>query len=581
MAVSQTLSVTNVADSVNNSANTSRVRILWQSTQSGDSWNGYTRVAKYYVSVNGGAEVEYTVSYTLPKGTTNTIVDTTITVPHKPDGTGTVSVRTWMDTSISAGVITKSQTIELTYIPRASTIASVSNVTLGNACTVKWYPQSKGFSFKIVFLIGDWWYITELIRPNTTSIYTYDAYKIPLEAANYIPNSKVADMTVELYTYSNEAGTIKVGTEASTSCKVYIPENESTLPTVGMSLSPISSLSEDFNGLYIQNKTRVQANFADSKAKYGASILSASMSVDGKEYGEHYQSDLLSKSGTISVKGTVTDSRKFSSSITQNINVIAYSKPSLIPYTGETSIVCKRCDSNGDFNPLGEHLRIKAGRQYSKVMADNSQKNFCTMRFKYKVEGTTSWAERTILAESDTADSVDAILTDITLSKTTTYLVQIEVVDKVGESSSTLITIPTADVTVHLRAGGKALGVGKYAERDYIVDIDDEWEVNVRGTLGVGHIKAIDVYDGKDFNSLIYKTGHYTSKSSPTGALSTNYPINETGVLEVISAMEYNKASGTWWGFAYQTYRTYTGKVYMRSYYSTTGWGAWKQVTFT
>ena len=37
MSVSQYLSVTEVAGSVDNSANTSKVRILWQSTQSGES----------------------------------------------------------------------------------------------------------------------------------------------------------------------------------------------------------------------------------------------------------------------------------------------------------------------------------------------------------------------------------------------------------------------------------------------------------------------------------------------------------------------------------------------------------------
>ena len=65
MAVYQSLSVTEVAGSQNINNNTSKVRILWTSTQSGDSWNGYTKTAYYYVSINGGAEVAYPVTYTL------------------------------------------------------------------------------------------------------------------------------------------------------------------------------------------------------------------------------------------------------------------------------------------------------------------------------------------------------------------------------------------------------------------------------------------------------------------------------------------------------------------------------------
>lgn len=588
MAVNQTLSVTEVAGSVNNSANTSKVRITWQSTQTGDSWNGYTKIAKYYVSINGGAETEYSVSYTLPKATTKTILDTTITVNHKSDGSGTVKVRTWMDTGINAGEIEKSETINLTTIPRASTLSYVSNVTLSNICTVRWTPLSKDFRYKIKFSVGSWSLTSAAIHPNITTLYTNASYGISLDAAHQFPNSKEAKMTVTLYTYSDEACTKQVGTESTAQCRVTIPENKYTLPTVKMSLSPIHTLSEEFNGLYIQGKTKVQASFTGSEAKYSASIKSYSLNVNGKEQVDPNLSELLLVSGTIPVNGTVVDSRGCSASLPQDITVIPYSKPSIIPYSGENSIICKRCDSNGNISPSGTYLRIKAGRQYSKVTAEGIQKNFCLMRIKYRTESSTSWSGwTTILAKDNASDSVDAILTGINLSTSNTYLVYIEVVDDVGESSSTIITIPTADVTVHLREGGKALGIGKYAEKDNIVDIDDEWEVNARGDLRVGktfypsHIASIDAYSNKDFNELIYKTGYYTGTAAPSSVACSNYPINETGLLEVISAMKQNATTLVWWGFAYQTYRSHTGKVYMRSYFSDSGWTAWKQVTFT
>lgn len=574
MSVSQSLLVTEVSGSADIASNTSKVRILWQSTQSGDSWNGYTRIAKYYVSINGGAEKEYSVSYTLPRNATKTIVDTTITVPHNDDGTGSVRVRTWMDTSISAGVVEKTAAINLFNIPRASTISYVSDVvTLGNVCTVRWTPYSKNFYFKLEFWVGGWWHYEEFIHPNTTSLYTHASYSIPIEVAEKFPNSKDADMVVTLYTYSDAACTKNIGNASPVTCKVIIPEIGATLPNVVMSLSPVSTLSEQFNGLYIQNKTRVQARFTGSTAKYGASVVSCAMGVDWKTYyNEPYLSDVIAIYGTIPVYGTVTDTRGCSTSIGQNITVIPYSKPSLLPYTGESSIVCQRCDPNGNLSPSGTCLRIKAGRQYSKVMADGAQKNFCSIQFRYKTEGATSWiSQKTILAEGDTADSVDAILTGINLSLSSTYIVQIEVIDTIGESYSTLITIPTADVTVHLRAGGKAIGVGKYAEQDNIVDIDDEWKLNVRGMLRANHIEAIDLYDGKDFNDLSTKTGYYNSASAPESVGCSNYPINLSGVLEVISG----------YGFAFQTYRTYNGIIYTRSYFVTIGWTEWKQVNFT
>jgi hypothetical protein len=369
---------------------------------------------------------------------------------------------------------------------------------------------------------------------------------------------------------------------------VYLPENENTLPTVAMNISPISTLLDTFKGLYIQNKTKVKADFTGSEAKYSASISSYSMSVNGKSYGDPYQSDLLSKSGTISVIGTVKDSRGCSESVPKGIIVIPYSKPSIIPYNGEKSIVCKRCITDGTVSSSGTYLRIRVGRQYSKVMANDVQKNFCLMRLQYKVDGATSWTSwTTIIDKNDASDSVDTILTGINLAPSITYLVRIEVVDDIGESSSILITIPTADCTYHLRKGGKAIGIGKYAEKDYVLDIDDEWELNARGNARVGgtlypsHIASIDAYSYKDFNELVYKTGYYTGTSAPSSASCKNYPIDETGMLEVISAMAQNKETLAWWGFAYQTYRTHTGLIYVRSYFSSTGWTAWKKVTLT
>ena len=195
MSVTQTLSVTEVAGSVNTSANTSKVRILWQSTQSGESWNGYTRTAKYYISVNGGAETEHSVSYTLPKNSTKTILDVTTTVTHKDDGSGTIKVRTWMDTSISAGVVEKSQSLTLTTIPRASTITSASERVLGNACYIKWTPKAKDFRYKLKFALGSFSYTTEAIHPNTTSAYAYTGYTIPLTVANQLPSAKSGAMS--------------------------------------------------------------------------------------------------------------------------------------------------------------------------------------------------------------------------------------------------------------------------------------------------------------------------------------------------------------------------------------------------
>lgn len=479
MAVSQTLSVTEVANSQNVSSNTSKVRILWQSTQTGDSWNGYTKTAKYWISINGGAETEYQVSYTLPKGTTKTILDTTITVTHKDNGSGTVKVRTKMDTGISAGVVEKSKEITLTTIPRASEISSATAVTLANNCSVKWTPKSASFRYKLKFALGNWSYTTGAIHPNTTSAYTYTGYAIPMDVAKQITSSKTGTMTVTLYSYSDSGATKQIGSADSATFTVTVPALN---PEVDMTLSPVGSLPSDFAGLYIQGKTKVKAALR-AEGQYGASINSYSVKVDGKSYGsgDGYTSGYLAKAGKVTVTGYATDSRGYEGSTPKDIEVLPYAKPQILPISSEVAF---RCDQDGNPTDSGTYLKIRARRVYSKVTNGMVAYNTCEIRYRYKAVSATNWsAWVTILPGNRDGDEVEtgALLGGV-LSVQSTYEVQVQAIDDLGEYAETTITIPTDSVHMHRTKNG--LGLGKYCEGENLLDVG--WDARFHGEVMVG-----------------------------------------------------------------------------------------------
>ena len=251
MAVSQSLKLTEV--SYNESDNTSKVRILWQSTQTGESRNEYTRTAYYYVSINGGAETKYSVSYTLPRGTTKTIVDSTITVNHRSDGTGTVAVRTWMDTDISAGVVELDDTIELTKIGRASIITSASAVVLGEqSTTIKWTPASSFHAYKIVLKIGAWGWTSEMISPRRTTEYAWKSPVLSLDLASEIPgDTRNGEMEAILYTFESASSTAIIGS-SSKLFSVTVPKDSLTIPTARLTIQPVNSLRAPFDSMYLQ-----------------------------------------------------------------------------------------------------------------------------------------------------------------------------------------------------------------------------------------------------------------------------------------------------------------------------------------
>lgn len=538
MAVSQALTVTEVANSQSVANNTSKVRILWQSIQTGPSYNGNTRTAYYWVSINGGAETKYSLSYTLPSATTKTILDTTITVTHKDDGSGTVKVRTWMDTDISAGVVEQSQTLTLTTIARASTISSASNVTLGNACSVKWTPKSKDYYYKLVFALGDFTKTITGIAPKTTSAYTYTGYKIPIDgvAQEITDNPPKGTMKVTLTTHTASSCTSanQIGSADAETFTVTVPENSSTKPTVSMTLSPVSALEAPFDSLYIKGKTKVQASFTGS-GKYGADIDSYKVSVDGKSYGSPYKSSLLSTIGDITITGTATDSRGFTNTDKETITVIDYGAPTLLPVSGEKAIVCGRCDKDGNLTTSGTSLKIRAKRNYSKVMADGVQNNFCIIRYRIIPEGSkfsddTGWV--TILEKSAASDEVTMKIAGVVASVETAYIVQVGVIDDVGESAAIQFPIPTDFVTVDIPENlkGRRIGFLRYAQdsNEPGIDVGAPIYGGSIDSLKLGTLLAATETTPISLND--YKTpGCYYSPNAANSQYITDSPYTEGG----------------------------------------------------
>ena len=500
-------------------------RIVWSSVANADTNSSSVTAALYYKRNNTGFTTSGTGSFSITiggvkKSASKTMsitgsawtlaIEATVTVTHDADGgkditisaAGSIPSTTLSSTSCS-------DTVSLDTIPRASSITSAGAVTLGKACAVKWTPLSKAFRYKLKFVLGEWSYTTGAIHPNTTSDYSYSGYTIPLDVAYQLPKAKTGTMTVYLYTYSDSGATKQVGSASSKTFTVTVPANESTNPAVSMALSPETSLGNPFSSLYIQGLTKVKAIFG-GEGKYSADISSYKMTVLGKSYGSPYQSDYLSQAGTVTVTGRATDTRGYYTDVPQDITVIPYAKPEILPASGTAAIVCARCDATGKLTASGTYLKIKARRSYSKVTSGGVQKNFCEIRYRYRAESATSFSSWvTLLAKNSTeSDTVDSeAIADIVSSVKTTYVIEIGVVDDIGKTASVKMVVPTDTVVVHLRRGGKAIGLGKYAEEDGVVDIAEELTLRVRGKLEVLGVEWISLGLSSNVSEATEETG--------------------------------------------------------------------------
>lgn len=508
-------------------------------------------------------------------------ISATETIPHNDDGTKTITIKA---AGSVAGTTLRSTscsgTVTLQTIPRASTISIASRVMLlsggipppgtnGPNCDIVWRPLSTSFRYKLKFALGTWEDTTDVIHPNTTSSYTYTDYEFPIEVAEQFPNATSGTMTATLYTYSDSAATQQIGSSDSKTFSVYLRDVSGNQPTVTMSLTPVHPLNSKFASVYVQGKSKVQATLS-AEGKYGASIDESSykMTVLGKsDTSSPYQSDYFANPGTVTVTGYATDSRGFTGTKTQDITVIPYSKPKIIPASGESSIICARCDANGNLSESGEYLKIKAKRSYSKVES-GTQLNFCAIRYRYKKEGDSYSQWATILEKNSlSSDEIETgALLEGALLATNTYIVQLGVVDEIGEEDTTVIIIPTDKIYMDKAGSLNSLGIGKYAEDENTVDIAEDLDLKVRGAM-----PGIEIAGFADLNDLKKPNKYYGRYSYTPYYL--NCPIKEeaTFSLEVLPL-----------GPDGQTLQRITlcsaeATVYERQYYSNT-WYEWEYV---
>lgn len=471
-------------------------KIEWSSVKNTPNNTSEVTASLYYRRNNSGYTTEGTGSFSITINGTVTsksgvklVISTswvlamtaTVTVQHSSNGSKSIAISaTGSLPPSSLTSTTCGGTAKLDTIARASTITSAGNVTLGKACSVKWTPLSASFRYKLKFSLGSWSYTTGAIHPNKTSAYTYTGYPIPLDVANQIPNSKTGTMTVALSTFSDSGTTTQVGSADTETFTVTAPT--SAAPTVSMSLAPVHSLPAAFNGVYVQGLSKVKAALS-AELKYKATIKYYDVTVGGKTYGKdnNYTSGLLTNSGSIPVVGHAVDSREYGDYVDGSITVIPYAKPKI------QNVSAQRCDKNGNPTDSGTYLTITATRSYHQVVSNGVQKNFCSIRYRYKTESASSYSSWvTILGASDLSSNkvVTKALLGGNLLTTKSYRVEVQVIDSIGNTATSEIIIPTDKVYWHRDGARNALGLGKYNEQDNA--LDSAWDIHMNGNKITG-----------------------------------------------------------------------------------------------
>lgn len=463
---SLTLKWSAAQDTANNTST-----ISWNVVGSGGTSPSWVYIHELRVTINGEV-VKYIEDVNKKCYVGTEIVSTTKTsIKHNNDGTKSFSIK--LEAGIWYYKISKSagKTFTLNAIPRAASISSAQNITLGNKCSIKWQPKLNTHKYKLKFSLSNWNHTTDFISPNTTSAYTYTGYTLPLEVANQLPSSTTGKMNVSLYTYDSSGK--QIGSASNSTFTVTVPDDikptisnvEATIKNGGLVGSLDSYFSSDTPICNI-SKVNISANATGS---YGSTIQSYIITGYYKEtiVGKtlDYTGETITSSGNQNFEVVAKDSRgRLSNKIIKTFNFTYWKEPSFISYSA------KRTDDDET------KIEIKA-KVSGVIIKDNEERTNLISVFIYykeeKSENYTSYGSylggwgRVNSTIGSFCEESTMILDDFSPDKT--YYIKLQLRDYISQSGDGVQVdcyIPPASATMDFRAGGKGIGIGRVAEAD-------------------------------------------------------------------------------------------------------------------
>lgn len=536
--------------------------ISWQLKGAGGNSYTYFKAGNFSVEIDGTVVYSSTTRIELYNGTL--VASGTYTFRHNNSGNRSFSASAKAGIYNSAANCTGSGSWDLDSIARASQPRlSSTTANFGTTITIYTDTASSAFKHKAYYrLASSGW--TQIIDEDPAAgsggqYWTgFALWTVPVDLMNAVIYSKSATVTIRLDTYSDISFSNKIG-EKTTTLTATVPENDSTRPAVSLSTSPDNSLiptlvRSAFDGMYIQGVSKVSATVS-ATGKYNAGIASYLTQIDGNSYNSAvFTSDFLTLSGSKKIVSVVKDTRGITNSDDTTVNVTEYSKPKVIPVSSAAEVLCYRSDESGSPTNNSNRVWVKAKKDFYTL--DN--KNSCMLRYRYKL-GSEEWGNQPWTELQTTNNEYNALL-DITLPVTNTYMVEIGVTDTIGKTSSLYFDIPTDDVPLHLGAGGKTVGIGRYADTSKENHVDIGWEtsfdenvnmendLNVAGTahLGEVYISGVKV----DYIIEQDTQGEWT------------YRKWHSGILEQWGRFEMNIGSWKSWGSVYESEHYIASQTY-------------------
>ena len=440
-------------------ASSSATADIWHySINGGTSWTQFSTTA--------GTSASVTLSSLSPSTTYSVRVQARKRSNQVYGSSGTVYAKT-----LGGAVINSCTTVTAD----ASSVSLTMNVTVYNAAYSNYVTIKNGSTTVVSFAAQSW----AVGTANRTITLTSDQRTALLNAMTDV---KSLTATVELVTKN---GTEQIGNTSTCGCVIQTTEANSAPTMTSFSVRDSRTTTVAVTGnsqRFIQGYSYVYVTPGTATAKNGASIVKYAASCNGVTYSNTTGAALnlytVSKSGTLDVVVTATDSRGYTVSTTQQITVIPYEKPKV------SEISLRRT------NDIEAEMQLVFKGSISPITVDGTQKNsLLYVQYRYKLTSASSYGSYTAITDAVTQSSSSFSYSNLelcSLDANSSYDFHIYIRDQLNTLSGVNLyfTVPQGTPLVALRK--KKVGINTPTPDAALHVVGDghfEGDVRIEGTL--------------------------------------------------------------------------------------------------
>lgn len=367
------------------------------------------------------------------------------------------------NTTYQVKVRARKQTNQIYGTSAATSVKTLGGAIVNSVNQVTADAATVSITMNVTVYDASYTYSLEL-KNGSTSILTVGGLSWSVGTANRTVTLTAANRTTLLtamaslksftgtFAVSTYSGSTQIGTTSSKTATVTTTSANSAPTLSGFTYADSYSTTTAITGndqLFVQGYSKLTVTPGTATAKNNATIANYTATCNGVSVSNTTGAALtvgaVAKSGTVAVVLTVTDSRGWTASVTQNITVLAYASPKV------NSLTLRRT------NDIEAEMQLTFNGTISAITVDSVQKNSLKyLRYRYKATSATSYGSYVSILSAVTQSGTSFSYSNLelcSLASDQSWDVHIQIRDQLNSLSSVDLyyVIPQGTPLVALR----------------------------------------------------------------------------------------------------------------------------------